>query len=81
MRYFPTLEINDPLAREIWPRSAYQHTTDGFRVTEKAIDIDRIRHIRTAEDATRYYAPHVARLNAEYATGRELFRASFVMEG
>ena len=79
-QHYPTIELNQNAAREVWPHRAQRYAGFGWKVIETLIDPDRIRHIVSAKEAAHVYAAKAARLNEKYGRGRSLFRASSVYQ-
>ena len=79
MRHLPIIEINCEAARQIWPRHAYRYTAPGWRTVITMTDIDRLRSVAAAEDAKRFWASAVTRLNEEYGRGAVLYRAGSIL--
>ncbi len=79
MRHLPVIEINCEAARQIWPRQAYRYAASGWRVVQTMTDVERLRSIASAEDATRFYASTATRLNEEYGSGTILYRAGSIL--
>ncbi len=75
-RHYPILEINCEAARAVWPRHAYKYVGASWKLAETLVDFDRIKHVKSADEARAMYAATADRLNAEYGKGHTLFRAS-----